>query len=225
MTSSSSSPKSAHKFSPLNPDGKKHKKVAAWMQEHVSDAYVKRAQDEGYRSRAAYKLLEIDAKDHLLKPGMVIVDLGCAPGSWTQAALRKTNGQALLIASDILEIQGMAGVTFVQGDFTELGPLTTIQTALAGRKVDLVLSDMAPNMSGVRGLDMPRVIYLAELAAEFAVTHLHSHGRFLTKIFQGVGYPEFVAHLRSHFVKVETRKPKASRDRSAELFLLCTGLK
>jgi 23S rRNA (uridine2552-2'-O)-methyltransferase len=226
MAASSSSTKSGSpKFSPLNPTGKKHKKVASWMHEHVNDTYVKRAGEEGYRSRAAYKLLEIDEKDRLLKPGSVIVDLGSAPGSWSQAALRKTHGQSTIIASDILEMQGLGGVTFIEGDFTEPGPLAAIEAALAGRKVDLVLSDMAPNMSGVKGLDMVRVLYLAELAAEFAVAHLQPQGRLLTKVFQGAGYPEFVTQLRAQFQKVETRKPKASRDRSAELFLLCSGLK
>lgn len=213
------------KFSPLNVAGKKHKKVAAWMHEHVNDYYVKQANEQGYRSRAAFKLLEIDAKDHLLKPGSVIVDLGCAPGSWSQVALHKTKGQATIIASDILDMQGLGGVLFIQGDFTQPEPLARIEAALAGRKVDLVMSDMAPNLSGVKGLDMPRILYLAELAAEFAAVHLHENGRFLTKIFQGAGYSEFVARLRGQFKKVETRKPKASRDRSAELFLLCTGLK
>jgi 23S rRNA (uridine2552-2'-O)-methyltransferase len=219
------SSKPNNKFSPLNAEGKKHKKVAAWMQEHVSDHYVKQANEQGYRSRAAFKLLEIDEKDRLLKPGGVIVDLGCAPGSWSQAALRKTNGQATIIASDILEIQGLGGVTFIQGDFTEPAPLAAIEAALGGKQADLVMSDMAPNMSGVKGLDMPRTIYLAELAADFACAHLKPDGKFLTKLFQGTGYQEFVAQLRTQFVKVETRKPKASRDRSAELFLLCSGLR
>jgi 23S rRNA (uridine2552-2'-O)-methyltransferase len=216
---------SKNKFSPLNAEGKKHKRVASWMHEHVNDHYVKQANEQGYRSRAAFKLLEIDEKDRLLKPGSVIVDLGCAPGSWSQAALRKTNGNATIIASDILEIQGLGGVTFIQGDFTEDEPLSKIESALAGRKADLVMSDMAPNMSGVKSVDMPRTIYLAELAADFALAHLHPQGKFLTKIFQGAGYPEFVTQLRSQFQKVETRKPEASRDRSAELFLLCSGLK
>jgi 23S rRNA (uridine2552-2'-O)-methyltransferase len=215
----------AAKSSPLNPDNKKHRKDAAWMQEHVSDHYVKQSKEDGYRSRAAYKLLEIDDKDKFLKPGSVIVDLGSAPGSWSQAAFRRTQGSATIIATDILEMQGLGGVTFIQGDFTEDGPLAAISAALGGKKVDIVLSDMAPNMSGMRSQDMPKIIHLAELAAEFAVTHLTPSGRFLTKIFQGAGYPEFVAQLRSQFVKVETRKPKASRDRSSELFLLCSGLK
>ncbi len=212
-------------FSPLNPDNKKHRKSSTWMQEHTSDPYVKKAAEEGYRSRAAYKLLEIDEKDKLLKPGKVIVDLGSAPGSWSQVALRRTNGDATIIATDILEMQGLAKVTFIQGDFTETGPLEAISAALGGRAVDVVLSDMAPNMSGMASLDMPRVLYLAELAADFALSHLGPDGKFLTKVFQGAGFTEFIVHLRKHFTKVETRKPKASRDRSPELFLLCTGPK
>jgi 23S rRNA (uridine2552-2'-O)-methyltransferase len=211
------------KFSPLNPTGKKHKKNTNWMQEHVSDPYVKKAVDEGYRSRAAYKLLEIDDRDKLLRPGVIIVDLGSAPGSWSQAAIRRTGGRATIVATDILEMQGLAGVSFVQGDFTETAALAAIEAAVAGQSVDLVLSDMAPNMTGMSAMDMPRSLYLAELAAEFAVNHLHAEGRFLTKVFQGSGFPEFVAQLRTQFKKVETRKPKASRDRSSELFLLCTG--
>jgi 23S rRNA (uridine2552-2'-O)-methyltransferase len=212
-------------FSPLNPTQKKHKKVAAWMHEHVNDHYVKQAQEAGYRSRAAFKLLEIDARDQLFARANLVVDLGAAPGSWTQVAQRQTQGKAVIIASDILPMQGINQVHFVQGDFTEPEPLAAIEQLLAGRKADLVLSDMAPNMSGIPNVDMARLIYLAELAADFAQQYGTPGVRFLVKLFQGTGYPEYVAHLRQIFQQVDTRKPKASRDRSAEVYLLCTGLK
>jgi 23S rRNA (uridine2552-2'-O)-methyltransferase len=210
---------------PMNATGKKHKKVAAWMNEHVNDHYVKSAQEDGYRSRAAYKLIEIDDKDQLFRPQMIIVDLGSAPGSWTQVAQRRTQGQATIIASDILEMQGLNAVKFVKGDFTEPEPLAEIAEILAGRKVDLVMSDMAPNMSGIPNVDMAKLIYLAELAADFAVQHCHEDGKYLCKLFQGAGYEDFVALMRQTFNRVVARKPKASRDRSAETYLLCSGLR
>ncbi len=209
----------------LNPSGKRHKSKKDWLTEHVNDVYVQRAQKDGYRSRAAYKLLEIDAKDRLFAPGQVIVDLGAAPGSWCQVALRRTGGNAQIIAIDLLPMQGLAKVDFIQGDFSEPGPLAELETRLVGRKVDLVLSDMLPNMTGVPAIDSPRAIYLCELAADFALAHLAPDGRFLTKAYQGPGYQEFFQDLKRKFRTVVSRKPDASRNRSAEIYLLATGLK
>ena len=212
----------------LNPSAKRHKSNKDWMQEHVNDPYVQRAKQEGYRSRAAYKLIEIDVKDKLIKPGSVIVDLGSAPGSWSQVAARKIgtgSGGGRIIAIDLLEMQGMSHVEFIQGDFSEPGPLAQIEAMLAGTKVDLVMSDMLPNMSGVPTIDSARAIYLCELAAEFALAHLKPDGKFLTKAYQGPGYEAFFQALKKQFKTVASRKPDASRDRSAELFLLASGLK
>ncbi|TAF99153.1 MAG: RlmE family RNA methyltransferase [Burkholderiales bacterium] len=209
----------------LNPTNKNHKSHKDWLVRHVNDPYVLKAKQEGYRSRAAYKLAEIDAKDKLISQGGVIVDLGAAPGSWSQYAVRKTNGNATIIAIDLLEMQGLNHVDFIQGDFTEASALALIEEKLAGKKVDLVLSDMLPNMSGVANIDSPRAIYLCELAADFALNHLKPEGKFLTKAYQGPGYQEFFAQLKQQFKVVATRKPDASRDRSAEIFLLCSGLR
>ena len=212
----------------LNPGGKRHKSNKDWLVEHVNDVYVQKAKQEGYRSRAAYKLIEIDNKDRLIKPGSVIVDLGSAPGSWCQVASRKIGASSAggkIIAIDLLEMQGMNHVEFIQGDFTDAGPLAQIEAMLAGAKVDLVMSDMLPNMTGVAAIDSPRAIYLCELAAEFALTHLKPDGKFLTKAYQGPGFAEFLQQLRQRFNTVASRKPEASRDRSAELFLLASGLK
>ena len=212
----------------LNPGGKRHKSNQAWLEEHVNDPYVQRAKVEGYRSRAAYKLLEIDAKDRLITAGSVIVDLGSAPGSWCQVASKKIgtgSGGGKIIAIDLLEMQGMANVDFIQGDFSEPGPLKLIEEKLAGATVDLVMSDMLPNMTGVAAIDSPRAIYLCELAADFALAHLKPDGKFLTKAYQGPGFEEFFQQLKRRFLTVVSRKPDASRDRSAEVFLLATGLR
>ena len=209
----------------LNPSGKRHKSNQVWLDEHVNDPYVHKAKLEGYRSRAAYKLREIDAKDRLIKPGSVIVDLGSAPGSWCQVASKKLGSSGRIIAIDLLEMQGMANVDFIQGDFSEAGPLKLIEENLAGAKVDLVMSDMLPNMTGVAAIDSPRAIYLCELAADFALAHLKADGKFLTKAYQGPGFEEFLRELKRQFKTVVSRKPDASRDRSAELFLLATGLR
>jgi len=212
----------------LNPSGKRHKSNKDWLLEHVNDPYVQKAKQEGYRSRAAYKLLEIDAKDRLIKPGSVIVDLGSAPGSWCQAAVRRMGanlGGGKIIAIDLLEMQGMSHVQFIQGDFSEDEVLAQVEDALGGAKVDLVMSDMLPNMSGVANIDSPRSIYLCELAADFAVNHLKADGKFLTKAYQGPGYQEFFQQLKQQFKTVVSRKPEASRDRSAEIFLLASGLR
>ena len=209
----------------LNPSAKRHKSNKDWMQEHVNDPYVQKAKLEGYRSRAAYKLIEIDNKDKLIKAGQVIVDLGSAPGSWCQVAARKIGDNGRIIAIDLLEMQGMNHVEFIQGDFSEAGPSAQIEAMLAGAEVDLVMSDMLPNMSGVPTIDSARAIYLCELAADFALAHLKPDGRFLTKAYQGPGFEEFLQQLKKQFKTVVSRKPDASRDRSAELFLLASGLR
>lgn len=194
-----------------------------WMREHVNDPYVQMAQKDGYRSRAAYKLLEINAKDKLLKLGMVVVDLGATPGGWSQVAAREIGRGGKVIALDLLPLDPLAGVDFIQGDFRDDAVLKKLQDLLAGRQVALVISDMAPNMSGVLNADLARALYLAELAMEFAYEQLQADGYFLVKVFQGAGFEDYLKLMRSRFSKVVTRKPKASRDRSSELYLLATG--
>lgn len=194
-----------------------------WMKEHVSDTYVQLAQKEGYRSRAAYKLLEIDEKDRLLKPGMIVVDLGATPGGWSQVAAAKVGRSGKVAALDLLPLDPLGGVDFIQGDFREDAVLRQLEVLLKGKPVDLVISDMAPNMSGVSCTDQARAMHLAELAMEFALEHLSPQGSFLVKAFQGAGFEEFLKLMRSRFAKVATRKPKASRDRSSELYLLGCG--
>jgi len=193
------------------------------MQEHVNDEFVKRAQREGYRARAAYKLMEIDDKDHLIKPGMTIVDLGATPGSWSQVAIQRLQGKGRVIALDLLEMQPIAGVDFIQGDFREEAILNQLEEMLNGRAVDLVIADMAPNMSGISLVDQANAAYLTELALEFSLKWLKPGGHFLVKVFIGTGFDEIVRNMRTGFEKVATRKPKASRDRSSEVYLL--GLK
>lgn len=195
------------------------------MREHLNDHYVHMAQKEGYRSRAAYKLLEINEKDKLIQPGMVIVDLGSAPGSWSQVAAQMVGDKGAVFALDILEMAPMPGVTFLQGDFREESVLRQFEDLLAGRAVDLVISDLAPNIAGNAMMDMPRSIYLIELALDFALRHLKPGGNYLVKAFQGSGYPEYMALLKQCFEQVLTRKPKASRDRSNEIYLLGKGRK
>ena len=196
-----------------------------WMREHVNDPFVQLAQKEGYRSRAAYKLLEIDAKDHLLKPGTVVVDLGATPGGWSQVAAAKVGRGGKVIALDLLPLDPLSGVDFIQGDFREEAALKQLEDRLQGKPVGLVISDMAPNMSGVASADQARAMHLAELALEFALEHLKPDGSFLVKLFQGEGFEDFLKLMRSRFAKVVTRKPKASRDRSSELYLLGSGKK
>ena len=197
----------------------------AWLHEHVNDPYVRQAKKEGWRSRAAFKLLEMDEKDRLLRAGVVVVDLGATPGGWSQVAAKKVGEKGRVFALDVLPMQGISGVTFVEGDFCESETLDRLESLLAGRKVNLVLSDMAPNLSGVASIDQARGMYLAELALDFARRWLVADGAFLVKVFQGSDYPSFLAAMRESFVKVATRKPKASRDRSSELYLLGQGLK
>jgi 23S rRNA (uridine2552-2'-O)-methyltransferase len=197
----------------------------AWMHEHVSDPFVQRAKAEGYRSRASFKLMEIDDRDHLIRPGSVVVDLGAAPGGWSQVAARRMNGRGRVVALDLLEMTGLHGVEFIQGDFREESVLDRLEELLAGEKVDLVLSDMAPNISGVPVSDQARVMHLAELGLDFSRHWLKPDGAFLVKVFQGYGYEDFVREMREVFRSVLTRKPDASRDRSSEVYLLGRGLK
>ncbi len=197
----------------------------AWMQEHLNDEFVKRAQKDGYRARAAYKLIEIDDKDKLIKPGMTIVDLGSTPGSWSQVAVQRLKGQGKVIALDILDMTGIAGVTFIQGDFREEAILLQLQAAINNKPVDLVIADMAPNISGVKDVDQAGAAYLTELALEFSKDWLKPNGNFLVKVFIGAGFDDIVKTMRGHFDKVVTRKPKASRDRSSEVYLLGLGRK
>ena len=194
-----------------------------WMQDHVSDPYVQMAQKDGYRARAAYKLIELDERDHLIKPGMVVVDLGAAPGSWCQVAVKKIGTHGRIIALDLLPIHPMPRVEFIQGDFREDSVLAQLEEMLGGRQIGLVMSDMAPNISGVGISDQARSMYLAELALDFAEKHLAPGGSFVVKIFQGVGFEDYVKLARGHFEKVVTRKPKASRDRSSEQYLVGLG--
>ena len=201
-----------------------------WLKEHFSDPYVKKAQAEGLRSRAAYKLEELVARDRLLKPGMTVVDLGAAPGGWSQwvrAELdRLSKGSpdsGRVIALDILEMPGLAGVDFLHGDFRDDDVLSRLEAAIGGSRVDLVLSDMAPNKSGVDAVDQPRAMHLAELAMEFADRHLKPGGAFLIKLFQGVGFDEYVRSLRQRYARVAIRKPAASRKRSPEVYALAQG--
>ena len=197
----------------------------AWMQEHLNDEFVKRAQKEGYRARAAYKLIEIDDKDKLIKPGMTIVDLGSMPGSWSQVAIQRLKGQGKVVALDILDMTAIAGVTFIQGDFREEAVLKQLQEAINNKPVDLVIADMAPNISGVKDVDQAGAAYLTELALEFSSEWLKPGGNFLVKVFIGSGFDEIVKTMRLRFDKVVTRKPKASRDRSSEVYLLGLGRK
>jgi len=197
----------------------------AWMQEHLNDPYVKLAQKEGYRARAAYKLMEIDDKDKLIKPGMTIVDLGSAPGSWSQVAVQRLKGQGKVIALDILDMQPIGGVTFIQGDFREEAVLRQLEEKLNHVQVDLVIADMAPNISGVKDVDQAGAAYLTELALDFSREWLKPSGNFLVKVFIGAGFEEILKNMRQMFDKVVTRKPKASRDRSSEVYLLGIGRK
>lgn len=197
----------------------------AWMQEHLNDPYVKLAQKEGYRARAAYKLLEIDDKDKLIKPGMTIVDLGSTPGSWSQVAVQRLKGQGRVIALDILDMHPIAGVEFIQGDFREASVLRQLEDALNKSQVDLVIADMAPNITGIKDVDQAGAAYLTELALAFSKDWLKPNGNFLVKVFVGAGFDELVKDMRQMFDKVVTRKPKASRDRSSEVYLLGLGKK
>ncbi|MFT4196866.1 MAG: 23S rRNA (uridine(2552)-2'-O)-methyltransferase RlmE [Pseudoxanthomonas sp.] len=194
-----------------------------WLREHFSDPYVKRAQAEGLRSRAAYKLEELIARDRLLKPGMAVVDLGAAPGGWSQYVRQALGDSGRVVAMDILEMPPLAGVEFLHGDFRDQAVSSRLDAMLAGQPVDLVLSDMAPNKSGVEAVDQPRAMYLAELAMEFADRHLKPGGAFLIKLFQGSGFDDYLRQLRRRYQRVVIRKPDASRRRSPEVYALGQG--
>jgi 23S rRNA (uridine2552-2'-O)-methyltransferase len=196
-----------------------------WMQEHLADPYVKRARVEGMRSRAAYKLDEIAGRDRLLRPGMVVVDLGAAPGGWSQVAAERVAPGGQVIAVDVLDMTPLRGVSCIRGDFREEPVVAEVQRSLGARKADLVLSDMAPNLTGIAVTDQARAMELGELALEFAMNHLKPQGNFLVKTFQGVGFEAFLKALRACFTVVAVRKPGASRDRSSEVYLVCKGLR
>ena len=204
---------------------KRTKTSKAWMQQHVNDPYVQQAKHLGYRARSAFKLTEIDAKDHLLKPGMLVVDLGATPGGWSQIAAQKVGERGRVIALDLVEMVGLPGVTFIQGDFTEAETLDTLVQRLAGQAVDLVISDMAPNISGIVLADQARGFYLAELALDFAVNHLKPGGGFVVKVFQGGDFDAYLKVLRTRFKHVSIRKPEASRSKSSEVYLVGKDLK
>jgi 23S rRNA (uridine2552-2'-O)-methyltransferase len=204
---------------------KRNKTSKAWMHEHLNDPYVQRAQAEGYRARAAYKLLEIDDRDHLLRAGAVVVDLGAAPGSWCQVAVKRCGAAGRVFALDILPLEPVPGVDILQGDFTEDAVLEELERRLDGARVDAVLSDISPNLSGVAAVDQARSIHLCELALDFAARHLKPGGQFVVKVFQGEGFMEYRKAMEGVFASVQVRKPKASRDRSAEVYLLGKGLR
>lgn len=196
-----------------------------WMHEHLSDEFVKKAQKEGYRSRAVYKLLEIVEKKAIIRNGDKVLDLGAAPGGWSQVATKLVGSQGKVIASDILPIELIDGVDFLQGDFTEQSVYDDLLVMTDGAKVDVVLSDMAPNMSGQLSVDQPKSMYLAELAIEMAIKTLNPGGSFVVKVFQGDGFDVFVQNAKKAFKKVSVIKPKASRPRSKEVYLLASQLK
>ena len=201
------------------------KSSSAWLARHVSDPYVRKAGEQGYRARSAFKLLELVQREGLALPGQTVVDLGAAPGSWSQVLARRVGGAGKVVATDLLEVVGIPGVIFVRGDFREEGTLKQLQEALGARKVDLVVSDMAPNISGVRATDQARSIHLCELALDFAKLHLNPRGAFLVKAFQGAGFAEFLTGMRETFVTVASKKPGASRGESREMYLLGKNLR
>ena len=193
------------------------------MQQHVTDPYVRRAQALGYRSRAAFKLLEIDAKDQLFSAGQTVIDLGAAPGGWSQVAAEKVGPGGRVIGVDLLEIEPIPGVTVIRGDFTDEDVLREVEQALGPQRADLVLSDLSPNLSGVAATDQARTLHLCEQALDFAISHLQPRGALLVKTFQGSGFPGFLGRARARFDRVAVRKPGASRDRSREAYLLARG--
>jgi 23S rRNA (uridine2552-2'-O)-methyltransferase len=201
------------------------KSSSQWLQEHVNDPYVKQAQKDGYRSRASYKLLQLNEKDRLIRPGMLIVDLGSAPGGWSQVAGRLMGAKGKVLATDILPMDPVRNVDFIQGDFTQEAVLNAILEALGGRKPDLILCDIAPNITGIDSADQASCMYLVELALDFARQALKPQGDFVTKVFQGAGSEAYLKDLRSSFEKVSIRKPAASRPRSREVYFVARGLK
>jgi len=212
------------KSNPIGPK-RKHKVVKAWMQEHVDDHWVKEATRLGYRSRAAFKLIELAEKDGLFRPGMSAVDLGSAPGSWTQVLRARLGPKARIVAIDLLPMEPIAGATFIQADFREGTGLKALEAALAGRRVDLVVSDLAPNLSGIDDADQARAVYLGELALDFAIRSLQPGGDLVVKTFQGSGFDELRRSLHDRFERVHVRKPKASRDRSREVYFVAKGMR
>jgi len=201
------------------------KTSSGWLREHFDDQYVKMSQKDGYRSRASYKLLEIDKKDKILRPGSVVIDLGAAPGGWTQVVAEKVGPSGIIVASDILPMDALADVEFIQGDFTEQEVLDQILETMGDRKADLVISDMAPNMSGMSSVDIPKAMYLVELSLDLAKTVLKPGGDFVAKVFQGEGFTELLEDMRGQFSKVVSRKPEASRARSKEVYQVCKGFR
>ncbi|MFA5631050.1 MAG: 23S rRNA (uridine(2552)-2'-O)-methyltransferase RlmE [Porticoccaceae bacterium] len=201
------------------------KSSGRWLREHEKDPYVQRSRAEGYRSRASYKLIELDKKDRLFRPGMTVLDLGAAPGGWTQVAAEKVGDKGRVIASDILPMDAVAGVDFVLGDFTEESVFQEILDVLGDGQADLVISDMAPNMSGMKAVDQPRAMYLVELAADMAAQILKPGGVFVAKVFQGEGFDAFLVDLKRAYRSVAIRKPDASRARSREIYVVAKGFK
>ena len=203
----------------------KSKSSKRWLQEHSDDQYVRRSKQEGYRSRASYKLLELNEKDHLLRPGITVVDLGSSPGGWSQVAAKLVTDRGFVLASDILPMDTIGGVHFIQGDFTQESVFEQLLNTLAGRQVDLVISDMAPNISGVAAIDQPRAMHLVELALAMSVNVLKPGGDFVVKVFQGEGFDTVLSQVRTQFTKVFSRKPSASRPRSREIYWVAKGFK
>ena len=201
------------------------KTSAGWLKEHVDDVWVQKAQQDGYRTRASYKLIELDDKDQLIKAGMTVVDLGAAPGGWSQVVTRTLKGNGTIIASDILPMDPIEDVNFIQGDFTEESVFDELMSVIDGRPVDLVISDMAPNMSGVASIDQPGAMYLVELALDMARQVLRPNGQFVAKVFQGEGFDQYLDDVRTSFSKVMIRKPKASRARSREVYVVGKGFR
>ena len=204
---------------------KKRGSSKAWLKEHRDDVYVQRAQADGYRSRACYKLLELNEKDRFIKPGMTVVDLGSAPGGWSQVAAQLVGHKGQVIASDILPMDAIAGVDFIQGDFTEQSVFDEIQAAIGTDQPSVVMSDMAPNMSGIVDVDQPKAMYLVELALDLAVQMLPQGGVFAAKVFHGEGFDDWLKSVRSNFQSVNSRKPAASRPRSKEVYVVAKGFK
>jgi 23S rRNA (uridine2552-2'-O)-methyltransferase len=203
----------------------KSKSSNRWLEEHFNDHYVKQSQIDGYRSRASYKLLELNEKDKLIRRGMSVVDLGSAPGGWSQVAVRLVGDKGQVLASDILPMDGIAGVDFIQGDFTEESVFNQLMECLGGAGADVVISDMAPNMSGMEAVDQPQAMYLVELALDMAQQVLKPKGAFVAKVFHGEGFDPFLKDVRNLFEKVVVRKPAASRARSREVYLVAKGYK
>ena len=201
------------------------KSSGKWLKEHFDDEFVKLSQKDGYRSRAVYKLKEIDEKDHLIKSGMTVIDLGAAPGGWSQYIARKLKGKCRIVALDILPMEPLEHVEFIQGDFLDEAVFNQLLDVLGDSRPDLVISDMAPNMSGLNAVDIPRAMYMAELALDLAVQVLNPGGGLLVKLFQGEGFDDYIRLMKQHFDKLVMRKPKASRGRSREIYALATGFR